>query len=73
MAVLIKRKKIVQTSELEEITVDAPTVADAIRILKSTKEEDIENIFKYRVSKIGEPEVKASFIDIDNCEIINNI
>ena len=73
MAVLIKRKKIVQTSELEEITVDAPTVADAIRILKSTKEEDIKNIFKYRVSKIGEPEVKASFIDIDNCEIINNI
>ena len=30
-------------------------------------------MFKYKVSKIGEPEVKASFIDIDNCEIINNI
>ena len=73
MAVLIKRKKLIEFEEAEEIIVDAPTVADAIRILKSTKEEDIKNIFKYKVSKIGEPEVKASFIDIDNCEIINNI
>ena len=38
MAVLIKRKKLIEFEETEEIIVDAPTVADAIRILKSTKE-----------------------------------
>lgn len=73
MSILIRRKRIIQTSELEEITVDAPTIADAIRILKSTKEDEVKNTFGYKSSQVGGPEVKASFIDVDNCEIINNI
>lgn len=73
MPILIRRKRIIQTSELEEITVDAPTITDAIRILKSTKEDEIKNTFGYKSFPIGDPEVKASFIDVDNCEIINNI
>lgn len=72
MAILIRRRKVTQISELEEIIVDAPTLADAMRILKSTKEEDISTTFRYKSSVIGKPELKSSFIDVDECEKIPN-
>lgn len=70
MAVLIKRKKLIEFEETEEIIVDAPTVADAVRILKSTREEDIPSVFKVRVQPIENRYVKASYIDVDECKII---
>lgn len=70
MAVLIKRKKLIELEEIEEIIVDAPTVADAVRILKSTREEDIPSVFKVIVKPIENRYVKASYIDVDECKII---
>ena len=70
MAVLIKRKKLIEFEETEEIIVDAPTVADAIRILKSTREEDIPGVFEIKSNTLGSKCVKASYIDVDECKII---
>ncbi|NTW91466.1 MAG: hypothetical protein HGA35_06030 [Erysipelotrichaceae bacterium] len=70
MAVLIKRKKLIEYEETEEIIVDAPTVADAIRILKSTREEDIPGVFEIKSNTLGSEYVKASYIDVDECKII---
>ena len=70
MAVLIKRKKLIELEETEEIIVDAPTVADAVRILKSTKEEDVLKMFEIQSREIGKPCIKASYIDVDECKII---
>ena len=70
MAVLIKRKKLIEFEETEEIIVDAPTVADAIRILKSTREEDIPGVFEIKSYTLGSKYVKASYIDVDECKII---
>ena len=70
MAVLIKRKKLIEFEETEEIIIDAPTVADAIRILKSTREEDIPGVFEIKSNTLGSKYVKAGYIDVDECKII---
>ena len=70
MSVLIKRKKLIEFEETEEIIVDAPTVADAIRILKSTREDDIPGVFEIKSNTLGSKYVKASYIDVDECKII---
>lgn len=70
MAVLIKRKKLIEFEETEEIIVDAPTVADAIRILKSTGEESISTEFEIKSNTPENKYVKASYIDVDECKII---
>lgn len=70
MAVLIKRKKLIEFEELEEIIVDAPTVADAVRILKSTGEDKISTEFEVKSKTHGARHIKASYIDVDECKII---
>lgn len=70
MAVLIKRKKLIELEEIEEIIVDAPTVADAVRILKSTGEENVSTEFEIKSKTTGARCVKASYIDVDECKII---
>lgn len=70
MAVLIKRKKLIEFEETEEIIVDAPTVADAIRILKSTGEDNISTEFEIKSNTLGSKYVKASYVDVDECKII---
>jgi len=70
MAVLIRRDRLVEFLISEEIVIDAPTVADGIRILKSTSQDKVNSTFQVNELDVKFVQNGSSFINSDKCKII---
>lgn len=70
MAVLIRRDRLVEFLISEEIIIDAPTVTDGIRILKSTSQDKVNSTFQVNELDIKFVQNGSSFINPDKCKIV---